>query len=68
MKIIHEKCEKSVANDTKLPKGKFLMFSIIIGTLLYVGIVLVTKYAEASSNAWTGVFSNPVKGSIFINF
>ena len=38
----------SAGKAMKLPKGKFLIFFIICGTLLYVGIVLVTKYADIS--------------------
>ena len=34
----------------KLPIGNFLIALITSGTLLYVGIVFVTKYADTSSN------------------
>ena len=39
----------SAGNAMKLPIGSFLIALITSGTLLYVGIVLVTKYADTSS-------------------
>jgi len=48
----------SAGKAMKLPIGSFLIALITSGTLLYVGIVFVTKYADIS-------FSFPILSNCF---
>ena len=51
VKIIHEKCEKSAANDTKLPKNAYLITYVVEDKLTY-DIAMADGKVELFDHYW----------------